>query len=255
MTLQYARLFQLRAGIQLIAESRRMSKDELTEALRQRKTIGADETSTEGANDIIEQLRDANLISDSDEGYRLTSEEEFNDEGVVLTYSGEEVVGAEDQRAQADRILANIMYQHPMLLVLSKFIYRKGPVKGYEVMQEFDGNEFIGDKMNQFTIDMGLNLLDDAGVIESTDSGYIQGRWPVRLFTYVIYEEYSDLIGDGGSVREPDLFERLETLYGIPRSTFDNYITKLHTVGIISEGSYKQLILNEDALDGAKIYE
>ena len=255
MTLQYARLFQLRAGIQLIGESDSMSKEELTEALRQRKTIDADETATEGADDIIEQLCDANLIKNSGESYRLTSEEEFKDKGVVLTYSGEEVVGAGDQRAQADRILANIMYQHPMLLVLSKFIYRKGPINDYEVMREFDGEAFIGDKMNQFTIDMGLDLLEDADVIEPADSGYIQGKWPVRLFAHIIYEEYSDLIGDGGSVREPDLFERLETLYGIPRSTFDNYIKRLHTAGIVSEGSYKQLTLNEDAVEGAKINE
>ncbi len=147
------------------------------------------------------------------------------------------------------------MYQHPMLLVLSKFIYRKGPVKDYEVMREFDGDAFIGDKMNQFTIDMGLNLLEDADVIEPVENGYIQERWPVRLFAHIIYKEYSDLIGDGGSVREPELFERLETLYGIPRSTFDNYITRLHTAGIVSEGSYKQLILNEDVLEGAKIHE
>ena len=93
MTLQYARLFQLRAGIQLIGESDSMSKEELTEALRQRKTIDADETATEGADDIIEQLCDANLIKNSGESYRLTSEEEFKDKGVVLTYSGEEVVG------------------------------------------------------------------------------------------------------------------------------------------------------------------
>lgn len=255
MTLQYARLFQLRAGVQLIAESREMSKEELTEALRQRKTIDADETSTEGADDIIEQLRDAQLITNSDGGYRLTSEEEFADNGAVLTYSGQEVVGAEDKRAQADRILSNIMYQHPMLLILSKFIYRKGPVKDYEVMREFDGDAFIDDKMNQFTIDMGLDLLEDADVIESTETGYVQGRWPVRFFAHVVHEEYTDMIGDGGSVREPALFERLETLYGIPRSTFDNYITRLHTAGIVSEGSYKQLILNEDVLEGAKIHE
>lgn len=255
MTLQYARLFQLRAGIQLIGEVGTMSKDELTEALRQRKTIGADESSTEGADDIIEQLRDANLITEANGDYRLTDEEDLSDGNTVLTYSGKEVNGAEDQRAQADRILANITYQHPMLLVLSKFIYRKAPVKDYEVMQEFDGNAFIGDKMNQFTIDMGLDLLEDADVIESTDNGYVQGRWPIRLFSHVLYEEYVDIVGDGGSVREPDLFERLETLYGIPHSTFDDYITKMHTDSVVSEGSYKQLTLNEDALEGAKIYE
>lgn len=259
MTLQYARLFQLRAGISLINEEGPLTKDGLAEKLRKRKSIAADEQeAAEGADDIITELRQAHLITEVETGYRLTTVEELSStvSNTVLLYAGEEIPGAGDDRAQADRILANLMYSHPMLVVLSKYIYRNGPVQTHEIKRELDGEAFLGDKMNSFTIDMGLNLLHDADVIKETDSGYRDGRWPVRLLANVVYEEYFDLGGDeGGGVREPDLFERLQTLYGINRKTFDNMITRLHTSGIVSEASYEELIINPEALEGANIYE
>lgn len=255
MTLQYARLFQLRAGIQLIAKAEK-SKDELVEELRERKSSEFhDLDSKKGAEDIIEGLNSANLVKEADGKYQLTSEDDIGNKNSVLRYSGKEVVGAGDERVQAERILANIMYQHPMLLPLSKFIYRNEPIKKYEAQREFDGEEFIHDKMNQFTIKVGIDLLKDANVIEKSEAGYVQGRWPIRLFANIVHEEYSDLVDDGGSVREPDLFERIENLYGISRSTFDDCIAKLHSAGIVSERSYKQIILNEDVLEGARIHE
>lgn len=259
MTLQYARLFQLRAGIALIAENGHMTREELAEALRQRKSIDAsDEDATEGGEDIITHLQEAHLITETAEGYRLTTQEDLETTigNPTLLYPGDAVPGAGEERAQADRILTNVMYEHPMLVVLAKYIYRHGPAKDYEVKREFDGEDFLGDKMNSFTIDMGLDLLDDAGVIEEGASGFIKGRWPIRLFAHVVHEEYFDLGGDrGGGVREPDLFERLETLYGINRRAFDTLLSRLHAEGIVSEASYEELILNPDLLTGANIHE
>lgn len=259
MTLQYARLFQLRAGILLIAENGYMRREELAEALRQRKSIDApDEEKVQGADDIITHLQEAHLITGEPNGYRLTTQEDLDRtiDNSALLYPGDAVPGAGEERTQADRILTNIMYEHPMLVILAKYIYRHGPVKDYEVKREFDGEEFLGDKMNSFTIDMGLNLLDDAGVIEEGSGGFMKGRWPVRLFAHVLHEEYSDLGGDhGGGVREPTLFERLETLYGINRSTFDTLLSRLHAEGVVSEASYEELILNPTVLRGANIHE
>lgn len=259
MTLQYARLFQLRAGISLINEKGSLTKSELAEALRQRKSIDAPEAeATEGADDIIAHLRQAHLITEVDGGYRLSTRGELADdvENTVLLYAGEEIPGAGDQRAQADRILANLMYQHPMLIVLSKYVYRHGPVKDFEVKREFDGEAFLGDKMNSFTIDMGLNLLGDGDVVRESANGYTVGRWPIRLFAHVVHEEYFDLGGgDGGGVKEPDLFERLQTLYGIDRDTFDTLLNRLHNSGVVSEASYGELLLNTDELEEAKIHE
>jgi hypothetical protein len=261
MTLQYARLFQLRAGISLIAEHGGMTQDELAEALRQRKSIKAPDEAEEkvqGADDIIAHLQEAHLIKDTSDGYRLTTQDDLETTvgNTVLLYAGEAIPGAGDERTEADRILTNVMYEHPMLVVLTKYVYRYGPVQKYEVKREFDGEAFLDDKMNSFTIDMGLDLLDDAGVIEAGDTGFTRGRWPVRVFAHVVHEEYFDLGGDsGGGVREPDLFERLETLYGIKRSTFDTLLSRLHAEGIVSEASYEELILNANVLTGANIHE
>lgn len=259
MTLQYARLFQLRAGISLINDEGPLTKDGLAEMLRKRKSVGADEQeAVEGAADIIAELRQAHLIMDTGSGYRLTTREELSNavDNTILLYAGQEIPGAGNDRAQADRILANLMYNHPMLVVLSKYIYRNGPVKKHEVKRELTGDAFLGDKMNSFTIDMGLNLLSDAGVIEEAENGYRDGRWPIRLFANVVHEEYFDLGGDaGGGVREPEIFERLQTLYGIDRDTFDKKLTRLHNSGIVSEASYEELILNPETLEEANIHE
>lgn len=232
-----------------------MQKEELTEALRQRKSIGGDQEKTEGPEDIVEQLGNSNLIVEDDGEYRLSAEEGLADRvDTVLVYSGQEVIGAGDERAQADRVLANIMYDHPMLIALSKFVYRNSPVKKYELMREFDGESFLDDKMNQFTISMGLDLLEDAEVIEQTDDGFVSGRWPIRVFTHVLYEEYNDL-EDGGSINESRLFERLEMMYGITKSTFDRHLSRLKNAGVVSEASYEELILNREALEGGNIHE
>ena len=259
MALQYSRLFQLRAGIQLIGDEGLLSKEELAEMLRQRKDFDVgDQGSAEGAEDIIGGLRRAYLVVESSEGYRLSTEsdlEEFVGDQTLL-YTGESAYGAGDERAQADRILANIMYEHPMLIQLSKYVFRRGPVKSHEAKKKFDGTDYLGDVMNSFTIDMGLNLLSDAGVIEDTNNGYTSGRWPVRLFAHVVYEEFSDLTEkDTESVREPELFERIETAYGIDRGTFDRLLSQLHSEGIVSESSYEELILHPDTLTNTNIHE
>lgn len=259
MTLQYARLFQLRSGLELIAESGQTTRDELADALRQRKSINAaDEDAAEGADDIITHLRDAHLITDTPDGYRLTTHDDIDSivDKTVLLYTGDEILGAESERIQADRILTNLMYEHPMLVVLAKHAYRYGPVTDNEMKREFDGEAFLGDKMNAFTIDMGLDLLTDADVIEHGPNGYTKGRWPVRLFAHVVHEEYFDLGGTADTgIREPQLFERLETMYGIDRSTFDRLLSRLQSEGIVSEASYEELILNAETLEEANIHE
>lgn len=258
MTIQYARLFQLRSGIDLIAAEGPLTRDELADALRRRKDFTVEDKSAEkGAEDIITQLRNANLIREDGSGYRLTTDEELEVavENPVLLYAGVTIPGAGDARAQADRILANIMYEHPMLLVLSKYIYRHAPVKRYELKGEFDGKEYLEDKMNSFTIDMGTDLLEDAGTVKSGETGYVRGRWSVRLFAHVVNEEFRDLTGASGSIQESDLFERLETMYAIERGTFDRLLDRLRENGIVSEGSYGELLLNDDRLKGARIHE
>ncbi len=259
MALQYARLFQLRAGIQLIGDEGPLSKDELAEMLRQRKDFDVgDQSKQEGAEDTIGGLRRAYLVVESGGGYRLSTEPDLEElvGNQTLLYTGTAAYGAGDKRAQADRILANIMYEHPMLIRLSKYVFQRGPVKSYEVKKEFDGTDYLGDVMNSFTIDMGLNLLSDADVIEDTANGYKSGRWPVRLFANIVYEEISDLTGkETESVREPELFERIETIYGIDRSTFDKLISQLHAEGIVSESSYEELILHPDTLSNTNIHE
>lgn len=256
MSLQYARLYQLRSALQLLDEEGSMTKSELTEALRQRKALGGDQEKTEGADDIIEQLQSGNLITKVDDTYQLTKgTDESRELNSVLIYSGEEAVAAGDDRAQGNRILANLMYEHPMLIILTKFVYRNGPVKMYELKQEFNGEEFLGDKLNQFTIEVGMKLLNDADVIESTNNGFIKERWPIRVFAHIVHEEYNDLVGNRGSVAESELFERIEMLYGVSQATFDRLLTRLHSDGIVSERSYGELILNEDVIEEANIYE
>lgn len=259
MALQYARLFQLRAGIQLIGDGGPLSKGELAEMLRQRKNFDADDQdSTKGAQDIIDGLRRAYLVVESSDGYHLTDESDLKKlvGDRTLLYTGQSAYGAGDERAQADRILANVMYEHPMLIQLSKYVFKRGPVKSYEAKKEFDGTDYLGDVMNSFTIDMGISLLSDAGVIEDTDNGYTGSRWSVRLFTHVVYEEVDDLIDkETASVREPELFERIETVYGIDRETFDRLLSQLHAEGIVSESSYEELILNPETLSNTNIHE
>lgn len=258
MSLQYARLFQLRAGISLMAESGSLTKDELANALQRRRSIEASDEPTEGADQIITQLHDAHILTETDEGYRLSTSTELSEEveNPALLYPGEEIPGAGDERTQADRILSNLMYEHPMLLCLSKYVFRNGPVKKFEIKQEHVDTNYLGDKMNSFTIDMGLNLLEDAEVIVESEDGYTGGRLPIRLFINVLREEYYELGGDvGGGVREPELFERLQTLYGVDRGAFDRHLSKLHGAGIVSEASYEELLLNPEKLEGANIHE
>lgn len=258
MTLQYARLFQLRAGISLIAETGPLTKNELANALQRRRSIDASDEPTEGADQIITQLHNAHLLTETDEGYRLSTSAELSEavENPALLYPGEEVPGAGDERAQADRILSNLMYEYPMLLCLSKYVFRHNPVKKFEIKREHVDTSFLGDKMNSFTIDMGLNLLEDADVIVESEDGYTGGRFPVRLFTNVLCEEYYEMGGsEGGGVREPDLFERLQTLYGVERDTFDRHLAKLDSIGIVSEASYEELVLNPEQLEAANIHE
>ncbi len=258
MALQYARLFQLRAGIQLIGDDGPLSKNELADMLRRRKVDVGDQDKTEGAEDIIGGLRRAYLVVDSNEQYKLTSKFDLEElvENQTLLYTGKAAYGAGDEREQADRILTNIMFEHPMLIQISKYIFNRGAAKSYEVKKKFDGTDYLGDVMNSFTIDMGLNLLSDADIIEQTPNGYTSRRWPVRLFAHILYEEISDLtVEKTESVREPKLFERIETVYGIDRETFDRLLSRLHAEGIVSESSYEELILNPKKLSNTKIHE
>lgn len=258
MSLQYARLFQLRAGISLISQEGPLTKDQLAEALQERRSIEASDDPTEGADQIITQLRDSHLVMQTEDGYRLSTDSELADavENTVLLYAGEEIPGAGGERAQADRILANMMYVNPMLISLSKFVYRHAPVEKFEVKRKLIDTRFLDDKLNDFTIDMGLNLLTDADVIEGSSDNLSRGRWSIRLFAHVVNEEYFDLGGEkGGGVREPDLFERLQTLYGIKSKTFDRLLSRLHNAGVVSEASYEELLLNPETLERANIHE
>lgn len=258
MTLQYARLFQLRAGVSLIHEKGPLTKTELADELRDRRSIDATKDPSEGAEQIVSQLQAAHIIMTADEEYQLSTPDELHDslENPVLLYAGTEIPGAGDERVQADRILTNLMYEYPMLLSLSKFVFRNAPIEEFEVKRELVDTSFLGDKLNSFTVEMGLNLLKDAEVIGESSNGYTRERWPIRLFAHVVEEEYHDLGGDEGSgINEPELFERLQTLYGIHRDTFDRLLTRLHNAGIVSEASYEELLLNTDTLEGAYIYE
>jgi len=259
MALQYARLFQFRAGIELIGDAGPLSKNELAEMLRRRKDFDVgQQNKTEGAEDIIGGLCRAHLVVESDEGYRLTSKTDLENlvTNQTLLYTGEAAYGASDERAQADRILANIMHEFPMLIQLSEYIFQQGPVKSYEVKKEFDGTDYLGDVMNSFTIDMGLDLLSDADTIEETTNGYMGDRWPIRLFAHVVYEEFDDLTDqETESIREPELFERIETMYGIDKNTFDRLLSQLQTEGVVSESSYEELILNTSMLRDTNTHE
>lgn len=258
MTIQYARLFLLRAGISLIAKDGPLTKDELADSLRQRKDFRETDTEAdEGAEDIVEHLQSVHLITRTESGYRLTTTAELEQavENSVLMYAGETVPGADSQSTQADRILANTMYAFPMLVILAKYVYRHGSAKTNRLKREFDGDAFLGDRMNSFTIDMGLNLLTDAGAIQRERGRYERGEWPIRVFVHVAVEEFQEMAGDSESVREPALFERLEMMYGIDRPTFDRLLSRMIESGIFSEGSYEELLLNDDRLTGARIHE
>jgi hypothetical protein len=258
VTIQYARLFQLRAGIELIAELGPLTKGDLAEELRQRKSFDFDDMEVdEGAKDIIEHLQQVHLTTETEDGYRLTSTNELASmvENTALLYAGETIPGAGSESSQADRILANTMYEFPMLIPLSKYVYRHAPVTKNNIKREYDGQEFLGDKMNPFTIDMGVDLLTDAEAITRDEPGYGRGRWPIRLFAHVAVEEFRDMAGGSGSVGEPALFGRLETMYAIDRPSFDRLLARLTESGIVSEGSYEELLLNTDRLSGTRIHE
>jgi hypothetical protein len=76
------------------------------------------------------------------------------------------------------------------------------------------------------------------------------------VFAHAVHEEFQDLTTvETWSLREPDLFERLETVYGMDKETFDKHLDRLHAEGIVSEGSYQELILNVDTLNGIRIHE
>jgi hypothetical protein len=243
----------------LIGSDGPLSKSELAEMLRKRKDFDvAKQNKAEGAEDIIEGLLSAHLVTESDDGYRLTSGTDLAAavENTTLLYTGEDAYAAGDERAQADRILSNIMYEYPMLIQLSKFVFKNGPVKSSEVKKEFDGTDYLGDSMNSFTIDMGLNLLSDAGVIEESAKGYLGKRCPIRLFAHIVYEEITLLTEkETESVREPELFEQIETMYGIKKDSFDRLLSQLHSAGIVSESSYEELILNTRELKNTNIHE
>jgi hypothetical protein len=63
------------------------------------------------------------------------------------------------------------------------------------------------------------------------------------------------MAGGSGSVGEPALFGRLETMYAIDRPSFDRLLARLTESGIVSEGSYEELLLNTDRLSGTRIHE
>lgn len=259
MTLQYARIFQLRAGLNILHNEGPLKKEPLVDSLVRRKSVNADlPDSEEGAEDIITELKNTWLVISDGEILKLSRDTDLpKGKESLFLYSGKSTATAGGSDVQAHRILTNVISAYPELILLTKHIYRHGPMKDYELKREFDGKQFQGNKMNSFTIDICLHLLNDAGAIESTDRGYLSGRWPEQVFAYVTGEEYRGLV-DGSkemNVKQSRLFERIETLYGIDRDTFERLLSRLQRRGIVTEGSYEELNIDIATLREAGIYE
>ncbi|MCO8242980.1 hypothetical protein [Haladaptatus sp. AB643] len=260
MTLQYARPYLLRAGINVLGENGKQQKDHLVTEIRNRKSLGANQPdSDKGAKDIISELQNIHLVIIEESNLvRLSSEDDIpgGREGVFL-HTGKQVAETVDTRTQMDRLFTNLAHEYPELIIITKFIFRNGPVKDHEIKREFDGQTFRGNKMNEFTLSMSQHILRDSGVIEDTDRGVVGASWPEQAFAHILGEEFNDLTDgdDSKNVKEPVLFERLETMYGVDRNTFDRLLSRLQRYGIVAEGSYEEMTIDLSALMEAHIYE
>ena len=270
MTLQYARLYQMRACIRLLAEEGPLSQDELTAELVSRKHLDATlPDSEEGVDDVIGECRQTHLVTKTGDQVQLTTHNDIEevDRKHHFVHSGKDVAGAVSEREEADRILANIIDRYPNLIPLARTVHERGPMESFELKQEFDGQSVFGERLNSFTIDMGLGLLTDVEVIEEISGGYVGRRWPGQLFAHVLVDEYLDMTGIGMSladadvteeavsVNEGDLYERLETVYGMDRGTFESKIDAMQLRGLVSEESYDQVVLKLNEFDGTHIHE
>ena len=259
MTLQYARFYQLYAASKLLTEVEGYTKESLRSALVARKDLGANlPDSEEGAKDVIEELENALLVHEHDEAVRLTNSEMLSDASSHI-FSGKAVsesIQAADDTEAYNRILTNLIYAHPELLNIAKEIYRNKPLKKFEVKRALAGTQPFGNKLNDFTIDVGIELLSDADVIIETDQGYTDGRCPLSLLAHIVYEEYQNLAsGENGGVSEQGLFERIELMYGIEKSTFDKHLSRLQRLGLVTPGSYGEVTLEKESFTSARIHE
>jgi len=270
LTLQYARLYQMRACIRLLAEDEPLDRDTLIAELFSRKDLDATiPEKEEGVIDVIGECRQTHLVKKDGDQLRLTSNEDLADVGkrAAFIYSGMDVAGAVSKREEADRILANIIDRYPNLIPLARTVHERGPIESFELKQEFDGQSVFEEKLNSFTIDMGLELLADVEVLEEVPGGYVGRRWPDQLFAHVLVDEYLDMTGLGESlgeanvteeavsVNEGDLYERLETVYGMDRATFETKLDAMQLRGLVSEESYDQVVLKLNEFDGTHIHE
>lgn len=259
VTLQYSRFYQLYAAIKLLAEDETYTQDTLREALVARKDLDANlPDSEEGAKDIIEELGNALLIHEEDGQIQLTAEDNLPDDSGLL-FSGKAVsesIRAADDTEAYRRILTNLTYAHPELLNIAKEVYRNKPLEKFEIKQALAGTESFGNKLNDFTINIGVELLSDASVIQKSDRGYTDGSCPISLLAHFIYEEFDSLASDDeDGVSEQELFERLELMYGIEKSTFEDHLSRLQRHGFVIPGSYGEITLEKDAFNTARIHE
>ncbi len=260
----------MRACIRLLADEGPLALDELTAELVSRKNLDANlPDSEEGVEDVIGECRQTHLVMKDGDQLRLTSRDDLEemDRGQQFIHSGQDVAGAVSEREEADRILANIIDRYPNLIPLVRTVHERGPVESFEIKKEFDGQSVFGEKLNSFTIDMGLELLTDSEVIEEVPGGYVGRRWPDQLFAHVLVDEYLDITGLGESladadvteeavsVNEGDLYERLETVYGMDRATFETKLDAMQLRGLVSEESYDQVVLKLNEFDGTHIHE
>jgi len=247
------------AAVKLLAEDETYTQDMLCDALVARKDLGANlPGSKEGAKDVIEELSNAQLIHKKEDQIQLTSGDNLPHNSGLL-FSGKAVsesIRTADDTEAYQRILSNLTYAHPELLNIAKEIHRNKPLEKFEVKRTLAGTEPFGNKLNDFTIDIGVELLSDAGVIKKSDRGYVDGSCPISLLAHVLYDEYETLASDDeDGVAEQELFERIELMYGINKSTFGNYMSRLQRQGFITPGSYGEITLNKNAFNGARIHE
>lgn len=247
------------AAIKLLTEVESFSKVSLRSSLVARKDLDANlPDSEEGAKDVIEELENALLIHEDNGTVHLTTDERLSDESQLL-FSGAAVsqsIQAANDTESYERILTNFTYAHPELLDIAREVYRNKPLQKYEVKRALAGREPFGNKLNEFTIDVGIELLSDADVIRESDKGYVDGACPITLLAHILYEEYENLRSNAGDgVSEQELFERIELMYGIERSTFENHLSRLQRNGFVTPGSYGELTLDKGAFTSTRIHE
>ncbi|MDS0259968.1 hypothetical protein NDI56_11235 [Haloarcula sp. S1CR25-12] len=246
------------AAIKLLTEDDSYTNDSLRSALVERKNLGANQPdSEEGAEDVIKELQNALLLLEDDDNIRLTADADVTHNSELL-YSGKEVsesIQAADDTEAYERILTNLTYAHPELLSIAKEVYRNKPLEKYEIKRQLAGLDPFGNKLNDFTIDVGINLLTDADVLRKTDRGYVDGTCPITLLAHILYEEYEAITGNDNGVTEQELFERLELMYGVEKSTFEKHLSRLERAGFVTPSSYGELTIDKDAFTSARIHE